>query len=160
MLARTIALLLLVPCSTAAAQGAAPQFINPANLVKPNGYTHVVVAPDGRTVYVAGQVALDSAGQLVGAGDFRAQADQVFRNLRRALASVGGDLQDVVKSTTFITDLEQLPSLREVRARHLPSSHPPASTLVVVSSLARRDFLIEIEAVAVLRRAVRHTVGE
>ena len=157
MIARTIALLLLVPCSIAAAQGAAPQFINPTSLVKPNGYTHVVVAPDGRTVYVAGQVALDSAGQLVGAGDFRAQADQVFRNLRRALASVGGNLEDVVKSTTFITDLEQVPSLREVRTRHLPSSHPPASTLVVVSSLARRDFLIEIEAVAVLRRGVRLT---
>ena len=159
MIARTIALLLLVPCSTAA-QGAAPQFINPASLAKPNGYTHVVVAPDGRTVYVAGQVALDSAGQLVGAGDFRAQAEQVFRNLRRALASVGGNLEDLVKSTTFITDLEQLPSLREVRAKHLASSHPPASTLVVVSSLARREFMIEIEAVAVLRRGVRLTVGE
>jgi enamine deaminase RidA (YjgF/YER057c/UK114 family) len=157
MLARTIALLLLVPGSTIAAQGTAPQFINPATLVKPSGYTHVVVAPDGRTVYVAGQVAFDSAGQLVGAGDFRAQAEQVFGNLRRALASVGGNLEDVVKSTTFITDIKHVPVLREVRTRQLRSSDPPASTLVVVSSLARRDLLIEIEAVAVLRRGVRLT---
>lgn len=153
-------LLLSLPCSGAAAQGVAPQFINPPGLVKPNGYTHVVVAPDGRTVYVAGQVALDSAGQLVGNGDFPAQAEQVFRNLRRALSSVGGSLEDVVKSTTFVTDRAHVPLLREVRTKHLPAAYPPASTLVVVSGLARADLLIEIEAVAVLRKSVRHTLGE
>jgi enamine deaminase RidA (YjgF/YER057c/UK114 family) len=148
---------LLVPCSTLAGQGAAPRFINPPSLAKPTGYTHVVVAPDGRTVYVAGQVALDSAGQLVGSGDFRAQAEQVVRNLDRALSSVGGSLQDLVKTTTFITDLKHLPTLREVRSKHFDAAQPPASTLLVVSSLARREFLIEIEAVAVLRKGVRLT---
>jgi enamine deaminase RidA (YjgF/YER057c/UK114 family) len=133
------------------------RFINPPSLAKPTGYTHVVVAPDGRTVYIAGQVALDSTGQIVRAGDFKAQAEQVFQNLERALASVGGSMDDVAKTTTFITDLKYLPALREIRAKHLDAARPPASTLLVVSSLARREFLIEIEAVAVVPNVVRHT---
>jgi enamine deaminase RidA (YjgF/YER057c/UK114 family) len=136
------------------------RFINPPSLAKPTGYTHVVVAPDGRTVYVAGQVALDSTGQLIRAGDFRAQADQVFKNLRRALASVGGSLDDVAKTTTFITDLKYLPTLREVRTKYFDSERAPASTLLVVSSLARPEFLIEIEAIAVVPNVVRHTGPE
>jgi enamine deaminase RidA (YjgF/YER057c/UK114 family) len=149
-----VALLLLLP-SGLQAQG--PRFINPPSLAKPTGYTHVVVAPDGRTVYIAGQVALDSAGQLVREGDFRAQAEQVFHNLERALSSVGGTLRDVVKTTTFITDRKHLPALREVRSKHIDPARPPASTLLVVSGLARPEFLLEIEAVAVLRTLVRHT---
>jgi enamine deaminase RidA (YjgF/YER057c/UK114 family) len=133
------------------------RYINPPGLAKPSGYTHVVVAPDGRTVYIAGQVALDSTGQLVGSGDFRRQAEQVIRNLQRALASVGGTLDNVAKTTTFITDLKHLPALREVRTQYLDLKRPPASTLLVVSSLARPEFLIEVEAIAVLSTVVRHT---
>jgi enamine deaminase RidA (YjgF/YER057c/UK114 family) len=150
-------LVLLLSSSVAHAQGQSSRYINPPGLVKPNGYTHVVVAPDGRTVYVAGQVAFDSTGQLIGAGDFRAQAEQVFENLRRALASVGGSLDDVVKTTTFVTDPKQVPVLRELRAKSLGSAHPPANTLVVVSALARAGLLIEIEAVAVMAKVVRFT---
>lgn len=133
------------------------RYINPTGLARPTGYTHVVVAPDGRTVYIAGQVALDSTGQLVGPGDFRRQAEQVIRNLQRALAGVGGTLEDVAKTTTFITDLKHLPALREVRTQYLDPKRPPASTLLVVSSLARPEFLIEVEAIAVLSTVVRHT---
>jgi enamine deaminase RidA (YjgF/YER057c/UK114 family) len=100
-------------------------------------------------------VAFDSTGQLVGAGDFRAQADRVYQNLRRALTAVGGSLEDVVKTTTFITDLKNLPALREVRAQYTRSGKPPANTLLVVASLARPELLIEVEAVAVLRGSVR-----
>jgi enamine deaminase RidA (YjgF/YER057c/UK114 family) len=148
-------LALLRPSPAEGQQG--PRFINPASLVKPNGYTHVVVAPDGRTVYIAGQVAFDSTGQLIGGQDFRAQAEQVYRNLQHALASVGGGLDDVVKTTTYVTDLKNVATLREVRTRHLDPAHPPANTLLVVSSLARPDLLLEIEAVAILRQAVRFT---
>jgi len=142
--------------SDLAAQGQASRYINPSGLAKPNGYTHVVVAPDGRTVYIAGQVAFDSTGQLVGAGDFRAQADRVYQNLQRALKAVGGSLDDVVKTTTYITDLKNVPALREVRAQYSRSARPPASTLLVVSSLARPELMIEVEAVAVLRASVRY----
>jgi 2-iminobutanoate/2-iminopropanoate deaminase len=141
-------------------QGQGPRFINPPSLTKPTGYTHVVVAPDGRTVYVAGQVAFDSTGQLVGAGDFTAQAEQVYRNLRRALASVGGSLDDLVKTTTFVTDPKNVAPLRGIRGKYLDAAHPPANTLLIVSSLARADLLLEIEAVAVLRQGVRLTGGD
>jgi enamine deaminase RidA (YjgF/YER057c/UK114 family) len=150
-----VSLLLPALGSELGAQSQASRYINPPTLVKPNGYTHVVVAPDGRTVYVAGQVAFDSTGQLIGAGDFRSQADRVYQNLRRALAAVGGSLQDVVKTTTYITDPKNLPVLREVRARYSGSASPPANTLLVVSSLARPELLIEVEAVAVLSQSVR-----
>jgi enamine deaminase RidA (YjgF/YER057c/UK114 family) len=150
-------LTLLVSISAAYAQGQSSRFINPPSLVKPSGYTHVVVAPDGRTVYVAGQVAFDSTGKLIGEEDFAAQAQQVFENLRRALASVGGSLDDVVKTTTFVTDSKHVPVLRELRTKLLGTARPPANTLVVVSALARPGLLIEIEAVAVLGKVVRFT---
>jgi enamine deaminase RidA (YjgF/YER057c/UK114 family) len=155
MLLRILSVLVLLP-TTGAAQGGS-RYLNPPTLVKPNGYTHVVVAPDARTVYVAGQVAFDSTGQLVGGSDFQAQADRVFQNLRRALSSVGGSLDDVVKTTTFVTDQKNVEKLREIRLKYLDKAHPPANTLVVVSSLARPNLLIEIEAVAVLSGVVRHT---
>jgi enamine deaminase RidA (YjgF/YER057c/UK114 family) len=146
-------LLSLVPF-VAAAQSST-RYINPPALAKPTGYTHVVIAPDGRTVYIAGQVALDSTGAVVGEGDFTAQAEQVYRNLERALQSVDGSMADLVKTTTFITDIKNLPSLREVRSRRLSKLQPPANTLLEVSSLARPELLIEIEAVAILGRIIR-----
>jgi enamine deaminase RidA (YjgF/YER057c/UK114 family) len=106
-----------------------------------------VVSADGRTAYVAGQVAFDSTGKVVGVGDFQAQAEQVFANLRRALVSVGASFGDVVKTTTFLTDLKNLPALRDIRARYFDATHPPANTLVPVTALARPELLLEIEAV-------------
>jgi 2-iminobutanoate/2-iminopropanoate deaminase len=152
--AASLLLPLTLPCA-ALAQGSSTRYVNPEGLVKPTGYTHVVVAPDGRTVYIAGQVAFDSVGAVVGKGDFTAQAEQVYRNLERALQSVGGTMADLVKTTTFITDIKNLPSLREVRSRRLSKTQPPANTLLQVSSLARPDLLIEVEAVAVLNRIIR-----
>jgi enamine deaminase RidA (YjgF/YER057c/UK114 family) len=139
--------LIFVSGSPVQAQTPGPEFINPPGLTRPTGYTHVVVSADGRTAYVAGQVAFDSAGKVVGAGDFQAQADQVFANLRRALASVGASFRDVMKTTTFITDLKNLPALRETRARYFDAAHPPANSLIPVTALARPDLLLEIEAV-------------
>ena len=119
------ALLLLASPPSSSAQTQTSRYINPPGLTKPNGYTHVVVAPDNRTVYLAGQVAFDSTGQLVGAGDFKAQAQRVYENLRRALASVGGSLDDVVKTTTFITDIKNLPACAKSGPRS-PAVRPPA----------------------------------
>jgi enamine deaminase RidA (YjgF/YER057c/UK114 family) len=139
--------LLFVSASAVQAQTSGPEFINPPGLTRPTGYTHVVVSADGRTAYVAGQVAFDSTGAVVGVGNFQAQADQVFSNLRRALASVGASFGDVMKTTTFITDLKNTPALRETRARYFDAAHPPANTLIPVTALARPDLLLEIEAV-------------
>jgi enamine deaminase RidA (YjgF/YER057c/UK114 family) len=138
---------------TPAAPG--PRYINPPGLTRPSGYTHVVVSSDGRTVYIAGQVAFDSVGQVVGLGDFRAQAAQVFSNLGRALASVGATFGDVMKTTTYITDVRNLGMLREARARYFDSARAPANTLITVNALARPELLLEIEAVAEIRSASR-----
>ncbi|HEY7513128.1 MAG TPA: RidA family protein [Vicinamibacteria bacterium] len=125
---------------------------NPPGLSTPRGYTHVVSASGGRTVYVAGQVSLDAKGELVGKGDLRAQARQVFENLRLALAGAGATFGDVVKWNTYVVNFkaEDLPVLRESRAELLKDVTPPASTLVGVQALANPDFLIEVEAVAVV----------
>lgn len=146
---------LLFASGPAQAQTPGPQFINPPGLSRPTGYTHVVVSADGRTAYVAGQVAFDSTGAVVGVGNFQAQADQVFANLRRALASVGASFRDVMKTTTFMTDLKNLPALRETRARYFDAAHPPANTLIPVTALARPDLLLEIEAVVDLPKGRR-----
>jgi enamine deaminase RidA (YjgF/YER057c/UK114 family) len=148
-LASLVALVALVPAK-AHGQATGNTYINPKGLVKPTGYTHVVVAADRRTVYIAGQVAFDSTGKVVGGSDFAAQAEQVFTNLRRALASVGASFSDVVKMTTLITDVKNVPALREIRTRYLDPKEPPANTLIV-AQLVRPELLLEIEAVAVLR---------
>jgi 2-iminobutanoate/2-iminopropanoate deaminase len=136
-------------------QAAGPRYINPPGLTRPSGYTHVVVSSDGRTAYIAGQVAFDSVGQVVGLGDFRAQAAQVFSNLGRALASVGATFGDVMKTTTYITDVRNLGMLREARAQYFDSARPPANTLIPVGALARPELLLEIEAVVEIRPASR-----
>src|SRR5690242_17566119 len=110
---------------------------NPATLSAPAGYTHLVeVSGAAKTIYVAGQVALDASGALVGAGDMKAQVEQVFRNLEAALAAAGATFADVVKMNTYVTDMTELAALREVRSRYLGSALP-ASTLVQVPALAR-----------------------
>ncbi len=126
------------------------RFLNPANLAKPPGYTHVVEVAGGRTVYIAGQIALDSSGNIVGRGDFRAQTEQVFANLKIALESVGASFDNVVKLNMYVTDISQLAALREVRDKYVNTKTPPASTLVEVRKLAREELMIEIEAVAAL----------
>jgi enamine deaminase RidA (YjgF/YER057c/UK114 family) len=146
-LAGLCTLVLVASASAVQAQTPGRQFINPPGLTPPTGYTHVVVSADHRTAYIAGQVAVDSAGTVVGVGDFKVQAEQVFANLRTALASLGASFGDVVKTTTFITELKNLPTLRGTRERYFGASHPPANTLVPVAALARPDLLLEIEAV-------------
>jgi enamine deaminase RidA (YjgF/YER057c/UK114 family) len=139
--------------ATAQARPDGPRFINPPTLSTPHGYSHVVDVPAGsRMVYVAGQVSLDTAGRLVGAGDFRAQAVQVFENLRAALGAAGATFGDVVKLNYYVVDVSQLAALREVRDRYVNTAAPPASTLVEVRRLFRDDVLLEVEATAVVRR--------
>jgi reactive intermediate/imine deaminase len=126
------------------------QFLTAATLPRIPGFSQVVKVTGGATVYLAGQVALDSSGQLVGRGDFGAQAEQVFENLKAALAAAGADFSHVVKLTIYLLDHSQLPVFQQVRDRYVNVQAPPASTLVEVRSLARDEFLIEIEAIASL----------
>jgi reactive intermediate/imine deaminase len=112
---------------------------------KTTGYSHAAKA--GGFVFVAGQIAQDVEGQLVGKGDIEAQAVQIFENLKAVLASAGATFDDVVKLTTYTTSLAFRPKIAEVRARYFKSYFPP-NTFVVVASLAAPEYLLEIEAVA------------
>ena len=128
-----------------------PEFIRPTDLSNAPTYTHVVASRRPRTVFISGQVAVDSDGNSVGVGDLAAQTEQVMKNLASALAAADASFDDVVKITTYVVDYkpEQRAVLSEVRGRYLPTDNPPASTLVGVSALAGPDWLIEIEAIAV-----------
>ncbi|MFE9116242.1 RidA family protein [Streptomyces sp. NPDC007172] len=121
----------------------APEGISPGN-----GYSHVVWGT-GRFVAISGQCALDEKGDVVGEGDVRAQADQVFENLRRCLAAAGATFEDVVKLTYFVTDIAHLPAVRAARDAVITSEQLPASSAVQVSALFRPELLVEIEAFAV-----------
>jgi enamine deaminase RidA (YjgF/YER057c/UK114 family) len=127
------------------------KFSNPEGMFKPAGYTHVVeMTGPGRTIYVAGQLGFDASGKRAGEpGDFAAQATQVFENLKTALHSAGAGFEHVVKLNGFLTNISNLPALRDVRNKYITGT-PPASTVLEVSKLARPDALLEIEVVAVV----------
>ena len=125
--------------------------INPEGLRRPPTYTPVVRVTGGSTVYISGQVSADAGGNIVGKDDFAVQARQVFSNLRLALAAVGADFANVVKMTTYVVNYD--PALREVlgAARSEAMGNAlPASTLVGVQALAVPEYLIEVEAIAVV----------
>ena len=129
------------------------RFLNPNGLNKPSGYTHVVVTEPGKLVYISGQVAWDSKGEIVGKGDLRAQVTKALENLKIALTAVGATMNDLIKVNYYVVNLkpDQVPIIRDVRSKYLSAEHPPASTLVGVTALVREDFMIEIEAVAVVK---------
>jgi 2-iminobutanoate/2-iminopropanoate deaminase len=111
------------------------------------GYSHAAKA--GNTLYIAGQVARDTMGDLVGIGDFHAQARQVYTNLRNILQEAGGDLRNIVKMTTILTRSGDVEPLRTIRSEFFGDVKPP-NTLMIIQSLASPDYLIEVEAIAVL----------
>lgn len=125
------------------------RFIHPKFLSKANGYTPAVEVRGGRTLYISGQVPLDDAGQIVGAGDFEARARQVFQNIKHALLAADMDFGQVVKLGLFVIDMSYLATLRRVRDGFTNAAQPPASTLVQVAGLFHPDILFEAEAIAV-----------
>ena len=135
------------------AHGATPSInrINPPELGTPPGYSQIVEVSAGRIVFISGQTALDSDGNVVGKSDFGAQAEQVFRNLAIALQASGCTASNLVKLTVFLTDMDNLARYREARNRFFATVTPtaaPAVTLVEVSKLYGANFMIEIEAIA------------
>lgn len=114
---------------------------------KDRGYSHAARA--GRTLYIAGQVARDVQGNLVGKGDFEAQTRQVYANLKNILREAGGDFKNLVKTTTILTRSGDVETYRKVRQEVFGDVTPP-NTLMIINSLASPDFLIEVEGIAVL----------
>jgi enamine deaminase RidA (YjgF/YER057c/UK114 family) len=129
------------------------QFFNPSNMHRPRGYSHAVAVDGGRSIFIAGQVAFDQEGNLVGKGDLRAQTEKALDNLVAALAAAGAKPADVVKVNTYVVNYRpaDYPIIREARARIFGGQNPPASTMIGVQALAVEDLLIEIEAIAVVK---------
>ena len=125
-----------------------PEYSNPDTMSQPSGYTQVVKVD--KTVYIAGQVSVAADGSIVGQGNPEAQVRQVWRNVEAAVQSVGGTLQNIVKTTTYVTSIDYAAAVRKVRDELHQASNPPTSTLLVISALAHPDFIVEIEAIAVV----------
>jgi enamine deaminase RidA (YjgF/YER057c/UK114 family) len=129
---------------------------NPETMFKPTaGYSQIAEVKSGKLVYIAGQVPFDQAGQLVGKDNFLAQAEQVFKNLEAAVVAAGGTFDDVVKLNYFCVegvDPSLIPGILAIRDRFVNTKTPPISTFVVVKRLVRPEWLIEIEAVAVVNQ--------
>jgi 2-iminobutanoate/2-iminopropanoate deaminase len=129
------------------------RFLNPEGLNNPAGYTHVVVTEPRKLAYISGQVAWDAKGKIIGKDDFRLQVTKALENLKIALTAAGATMDDLIKVNYYVVNLkpDQVRIIREVRSNYFSAEHLPASTLVGVTALARVDFIIEIEAVAVVK---------
>jgi len=124
--------------------------IQPKTLNDPRPrYSQGILNSGGKLLFIAGQTASDKDGNVVGKGDIRAQTEQVFANLKAVLKAAGGTLDNLVMTTTYITDREYREGYNEVR-RGQYKKNPPTSTLVIVKGLAHPDYLIEIAGIAVL----------
>ena len=126
------------------------KIIQPKNLQDPRPrYSQAILTDGGRLLFIAGQTASDKDGNVVGVGDIEAQAKQVFEKIKIIVEEAGGTLDDIVKTTVYITDAKYREGQRKVRSQYMIKD-PPTSTLIIVKGLARDEFLIEIEAIAVL----------
>ena len=124
------------------------KIILPPGISPPKGnYSHGIVVSPGRLLFIAGQTAVAPDGNMVGVGDAYAQAKQAYENIGAILSDAGMTFADIVKMTTYITDISFREKVNEVR-RHYFKKEFPANTLVVVKGLAREEYLVEIEAIA------------
>ena len=128
------------------------EFHNPNTVHAPGPYTHLVTVQDARLLFIAGQVALDKEGQLVGEGDLHAQMVQAFTNIQHILQAAGADFSRVVKLTIFVVDyqFEHRSIVGDVLNQFTNPENPPANTLLGIQSLARPEMLVEVEAVAAI----------
>lgn len=130
------------------------QHLNPETLFPslPIGFSQVVIAEGGKTIYLSGQTAWDVNKQIVGGDDLGAQTRQALRNVQLGLAAVGGTLADVVSLRLYVVNPKpgDMNAVGEALREFFPADQPPASTWLGVASLAMPEFLIEIEAIAVI----------
>ena len=123
----------------------------PPDVFVPAGktYSHGIIVETGRTLYVAGQTARDKRGNVVCKGDAAGQTRQVLENMKKVIEGAGGRMEDVAKTTVYITDIKHREAVGRVRQEFFQGD-PPANTLLVISGLADPDFLVEIEAIVPL----------
>lgn len=125
----------------------AKQIIAPSTVHPARGYSHAIKV--GNTIYVAGQIALDREGNLVGGDNFEAQAEQAFQNLKAIIEAAGATMNDVVKVNIYLKRREDMQAMRRMRRKYFGDYFPP-STAVAIASLGLPEWLIEVEAIAVV----------
>lgn len=124
--------------------------IQPESLKDPRPrYCQGILTEGGRLLFIAGQTSVDREGRVVGKGDVEKQAERVFENLGAVLAAAGGSFDNLVMTTTYLTDIKYRDGYDKIRLRHYTKAQP-TSTLLVVKALANEDLLIEIDGVAVI----------
>lgn len=147
-------IILLVICTKGMAQSGEPvvKFINPKSVYTPKGYSHAAIIELGtcKMVILSGQVPFDAQGNLVGKGDIKKQAEQVFLNIKNAIAEAGGSMDNLVRLGYFLAEGAEIQPVRDIRDKFINTKTPPASTLVKVSSLFREGLLLEIEATFII----------
>ena len=133
---------------TSGETGSEVSFIDPS----PRGYSQSVIhtVDDVSTVFISGQVSVDSTGRIVGAENLEQQTEQVFKNIETQVEKAGGTMDDLVKIDCYFINIADIESFRKARDRYINLERPPASTAVQVAQLISKDFLIEIDAVAII----------
>ena len=122
---------------------------NAAGFAHAQPFSQGIETSAGRLVFVAGQVALDIDGNVIGIDDPAKQTEAALENMKLVLAEAGATLDDVLKLTVFMTQMRHFPAIQEVRARYFPKN-PPASTTLAITALVNPDLLVEIDAIAVV----------
>jgi enamine deaminase RidA (YjgF/YER057c/UK114 family) len=128
-------------------------YVNPPSAPPVQGmYSHVARMAPGELAFIAGQVAIDAKGNIVGVGDLAAQVNQVFENLGKILKDLGADFEQVVQFTTYLTSADSIPTWMSARSALFPKLFPggmyPPNTLLVIDRLVRPELLLEVEAIA------------
>jgi 2-iminobutanoate/2-iminopropanoate deaminase len=156
MMSRNLLIALMILLSGyAVAQTKTPvTFKNPPTVSKSNGYSHAAEIDLGKSkmLIISGQVAMDVEGKVVGENNFEQQTEQVFKNIKAIIENSGGTMNDVVKITIYLRDVSNITKFREIRNKYINVNNPPASTLVEITDLARDEFLVEVEATAVIAK--------
>jgi len=125
------------------------KIINPKNVHRRPNYNQGILVDGGKLLFIAGQTAVDAKGNFVGKGDIEAQARQVYENMKAVLDDAGGSFDDIVKTTIYITDIKHREGLHKIRKQYFTGDQA-TSTLLIIKGLAREEFLMEVEAIAVI----------
>lgn len=132
------------------------KFINPKSLSIPRGYSHMAEIDLGncKMIIISGQIAIDNTGKLVGKNNLTEQTEQIFTNLKNIMTESGGTIDNIIKIGIYMLDITLVQTMRDVRDKYINKEKPPTSTLVQVSKLVGNDFLIEIEATAIIPKKI------
>ena len=127
------------------------EYINPSAIARAaETYTHIIKSTAKTLVIVAGQVAMDETGRIIGIRDIEQQTHQVLKNIRICVEAAGSSMSNVISRTTYITNMDDAPKIISIFPQYFDVDKPPAGTMVQIGALYPRDAMIEVEVTAVI----------